>query len=356
MLTDKIKDNNNIILNIKNIFHKYNNINILKNISFHIKKGEIISILGSSGCGKSTLLRVISGIEPLSKGQIFIENEEVAGKSIHIAPEKRGVGLVFQDLALFPHIKIQKNIEYGLSHLNKLEKKARVFEMLTLVKMESFHDTYPHLLSGGQQQRVALARSLAPLPKILLLDEPFSGLDMNLRRTLCLEVRNILKQSQMTSLFVTHDATEALMFSDKIIILNNGEIEQFDTPQKIYHHPKNSFVASFFGMINKVIVTNILVKKFPILNKNIFQIQDNKNLYLYFRPEAISIQSQTDENNICFNAQIISIQYFGSYVLAKLITEEFGNIIAQFSSQEDLKIGNRISLEIKNNLLFYFPD
>jgi iron(III) transport system ATP-binding protein len=361
MILNKIEDNNlstiPYALKLENIFHKYEKVNSLRDISFHINKGEIVSILGPSGCGKSTLLRIIAGIEQIHEGQIFIDGVQVANKNLHTPPEKREVGLVFQDLALFPHLSIFKNIEYGLLKLKSTEKKSRISEMLSLVKMEEYSDKYPHLLSGGQQQRIALARAIAPLPKILLLDEPFSGLDMALRKNLCFEVKNILKKSHMTSLFVTHDATEALMFSDKIIILNEGKVEQFDTPETIYNQPQNPIVASFFGTLNKIKFNSIYKQKhnlFKTIPLNF--LENNSKIYIYFRPEAISLTNHNEPNGISFLVKVTAVQYYGAYVLATLYCDSFGHIIGNFNFHEKIFIGKSIEISLNQDMLFFFSE
>ncbi|BBH52727.1 ABC transporter ATP-binding protein [Fluviispira sanaruensis] len=343
------------LLEIKNISHKYDKINTFSDISFCISQGEIVSILGPSGCGKSTLLRVISGIETICKGQILIDEKEMSSDGKHVPPEKREVGLVFQDLALFPHLNIAQNIAFGLLKFDKTARKERVAEMLSLVQMENFQDKYPHLLSGGQQQRIALARAIAPLPKILLLDEPFSGLDMALRRNLCLEVKNILKKSQMTSLFVTHDATEALMFSDKIIILSEGKIEQFDTPENIYTNPQTPAAASFFGTINKVKLSNPIIQKFKYLQEIVEKNPSYSNeQFIYFRPDALIFNKKNIRTDIYFSAQVISLQYYGAYILANLHSEDFGMITGKFRLEEKISIGVRLSLTLNKQMIFHF--
>lgn len=343
-----------IILKALNITHKYGNNISINNISFEIIEGEIISILGPSGCGKSTLLKIISGIEKIQDGILEIDQNIMSHGAYHVPTEKRKVGLVFQDLALFPHLSIRKNIEYGISYLSNDEKKQRVREMLAFVKMEKFADTYPHLLSGGQQQRVALARSLAPLPKLLLLDEPFSGLDISLRKDLGIEIKNILKKSKMTSIFVTHDANEALMLSDKIIILNNGKVEQFDTPKNIYTKPINSTVASFFGTINKI-------QNYQKLN-NIFKIsklnnqRQDININIYFRPDALTILNEINSDSNFFEGKIIDILYYGNYISVLLSISEYGTITGYFSSANNFSIGNTLKLKINENMLFVFQE
>ncbi len=197
---------------------------VINDVSLSMKEGEIVAILGSSGSGKSTLLRILSGLEMPNKGEIVINEETLCATQVYIEAEKREVGMVFQDYALFPHMNVEKNIAFGLSRLPKSCRKARVKEMLELVSMEEKIDAYPHELSGGQQQRIALARALAPKPSILLLDEPFSNLDTDLKLKIRQELKMIIKKTHMTSIFVTHDYEDAHDIADRIIYLENGRI------------------------------------------------------------------------------------------------------------------------------------
>jgi len=220
---------------------------VLSDVSFVLSPGQIGCLLGPSGCGKTTALRLIAGFEQLSTGEIRIGAEIVGYPGRSLAPEQRRVGLVFQDYALFPHLNVEKNVAFGLSALPATDRRMRVTEMLDLVGLGHEAAAYPHQLSGGQQQRVALARALAPRPRLLLLDEPFSNLDVELREKLSLEVRDILKQEAITALLVTHDQHEAFAMADVIGVMNKGVIQQWDTPYNLYHQPANRFVADFVG-------------------------------------------------------------------------------------------------------------
>ncbi len=204
---------------------------VLKNISFSMEEGEIVAILGSSGSGKSTLLRVLSGLEMPEKGTIEINEETLCSANTFVECEKRHVGMVFQDYALFPHMNVYKNIAFGIRKYGKDMKRTRVLDMLKLIDMEDKINAYPHELSGGQQQRIALARALAPSPDILLLDEPFSNLDADLKLKIRHELRSIMKQADMTSIFVTHDYDDAKDIADRIVYLENGHIAH----QEIVH-------------------------------------------------------------------------------------------------------------------------
>ncbi|ESU32422.1 hypothetical protein G3A_11475 [Bacillus sp. 17376] len=215
-----------MFVQIKGLQYRYRNAkeDTIKDFNLEIDKGEIVSILGESGSGKSTVLRLIAGLETPSGGMIKIDGKTVSDDFTFIPPEKRGVGLVFQDYALFPHMTVAKNIKFGLRHLGWKEKLSRVEEMLDLVGLSEYKNRYPHELSGGQQQRIALARALAPEPSILILDEPFSNLDANLQKRIRGELREILKQTGITSIFVTHDHEDAKTLADRIVYIENGKV------------------------------------------------------------------------------------------------------------------------------------
>ncbi|MCI0409410.1 MAG: ABC transporter ATP-binding protein [Acidobacteria bacterium] len=219
----------------------------IEEISFSVGKGEIVALLGPSGCGKTTTLRLIAGFEAPDHGWIEIGGRMVANQGLFVPPERRGVGMVFQDYALFPHLTVQENAAFGLRHWNGEQKRRRIEEALDLVGLSELGGRYPHELSGGQQQRVALARALAPSPQVVLLDEPFSNLDADMRAQMRQDVHAILHQAGTTSIFVTHDQEEAFMIADRVGVLNQGRLEQIDQPDVIYHTPATRFVARFVG-------------------------------------------------------------------------------------------------------------
>ncbi len=227
---------------------------VVENVSFSLDKGDLLGLLGPSGCGKTTLLRMIAGFEQPSTGSIILSHQMVAGEGVNIPPEYRNTGMVFQDYALFPHLTIAENIAFGLKTqkppLNKRQIQQQVGDVLTLVGLGGLDNRYPHQLSGGQQQRVALARALAPQPSLILLDEPLSNLDVQVRQRLRHEIRHILKATQITAIFVTHDQEEALAISDKIAVMNRGKIEQIGIPEAVYTRPTSRFVAEFVTQAN----------------------------------------------------------------------------------------------------------
>jgi len=219
----------------------------VRDISFSAEEGEILCLLGPSGCGKTTILRAIAGFEPVQTGEIFLSGRSVSSSSETIPTEERRVGMVFQEYALFPHLHVADNIAFGLRQLSRAERRCRVQEMLQLTGLEGFERRYPHELSGGQQQRVALSRALVQNPVVLLLDEPFSNLDPDLAGRMRQEIHDLLRRMKTTTVMVTHDHEEAFAIADRIAVLNQGVLEQLDSPESIYHLPATPFVADFVG-------------------------------------------------------------------------------------------------------------
>ena len=234
-------------LQLENISLSFGALKVVDGLSLSLEKGTIGCLLGPSGCGKTTVLRSIAGFEPVRDGRIRLDGAVIADARTQLAPERRRVGMVFQDYALFPHLDVARNIGFGLRGQPPAEIAARVAELLATVGLEGHEHKFPHELSGGQQQRIALARALAPGPALLLLDEPFSNLDVELRERLSGEVREIIKAAGTTAILVTHDQHEAFAVADEIGIMNQGRIQQWDTPYNLYHRPQNRFVADFIG-------------------------------------------------------------------------------------------------------------
>ena len=236
---------------VQDLIVGYDDTIIVNGLSLELKQGEIGCFLGYSGCGKTTALRAIAGLEQSRDGTVLLNNQCLTDKtdrnSYAVAPAKRGMGMVFQDYALFGHLSVAKNIAFGLNKWSAADKKARVAEMLELVELSEHADKRPNELSGGQQQRVALARALAPKPKLLLLDEPFSNLDVVLRESLAMNVRDILKRTNTTAILVTHDQNEAFALADKVGVMHKGKLVQWATPSELYHEPISPFVAEFVG-------------------------------------------------------------------------------------------------------------
>jgi iron(III) transport system ATP-binding protein len=240
-------------LALENVRHAYGAKEVLHGISLGVDAGEIVCLLGPSGCGKTTLLRLAAGLETLQAGHISIGGDCVANPRRSQPPEKRGVGLMFQDYALFPHLTVVENVAFGLAAMDRAAADARAYEVLAQVGMEKFGGVYPHMLSGGEQQRVALARALAPRPRVMLLDEPFSGLDEMTRDLVREETLNVLKSANAATLMVTHNPEEAMYMADRLAVLGSaGKILQFGRPADVYASPADPFVAGVFGPVNRM--------------------------------------------------------------------------------------------------------
>ena len=282
-----------ILVRLENVSKKFGDKYIIKNLSLDIYEGEFLTLLGASGCGKTTVLRMISGLEQVTDGKVYIDEKDVT----NLDPTKREVNTIFQNFALFPHLTVTDNIAFGLKmkKVNKEEIAKRVKKAIKLVKLEGLEDRYPRELSGGQQQRVAIARGVVMNPKVLLLDESLCSLDLKLKRQMQIELKKIQKKLGITFIYVTHDQDEALTMSDRIVIINKGIIEQNDTPKNIYKFPKTTFVADFIGESNifegkvmSVVDGNVYVK---VNDEVILTFDDNgeykkgDNLNLLVRPE-----------------------------------------------------------------------
>ena len=232
---------------IKDLAYQYNATQVLSELNLNVEQDEIVCLLGASGCGKTTTLKAIAGILQPDQGYMSIDSKVVNDSGLFVAPEKRNIGMMFQDYALFPHLTVSDNIAFGLSNISKAQKRERVDEMLSLVKLDGCAQRYPHQLSGGQQQRVAIARALAYKPSLLLLDEPFSNIDTQVRFELIADIRRIIKDQQVSAVFVTHSKEEAFAFADTLAVMHGGKIAQQGSPEQLFSQPNSKVVAEFLG-------------------------------------------------------------------------------------------------------------
>jgi iron(III) transport system ATP-binding protein len=301
------------VLNIEGITKNYDEADhpAVADLSLKVETGEIVGVVGESGCGKTTLLRLVAGFEIPDSGTIVIGDAIVTDDKTYLPPEKRGVSMVFQEHALFPHLTVSENVGFGLHKLSRKDSDAQIEEMLALVKLETYKDRYPHELSGGQRQRVALARALAPQPAVLLLDEPFSSLDERLKLDMRDEVREIIHRLGTTTLWVTHEMEYALALSDRMAILRDGNLQQIETPGFIYTHPANEYVANLFGHTNVLHGTanSHGIKTCAGLIHTDGKYEEGDDLTLSIRPEFLEITE--DEEGVACN--IVRISYCGRY-------------------------------------------
>ena len=332
-------------LEVTNISKNYNGKCVINALSFRLPIGHIGCLLGESGCGKTTLLRCIAGFETIQSGSVFIDGSPVTNSSICIPPESRRLGMVFQDYALFPHLTVRDNIIFGLKSLTKPKQKHRAMEMLELVGLINDAEKYPHELSGGQQQRVALARALAPNPNLLLMDEPFSNLDVALRERLSIDVRNILKDLGITALLVTHNQHEAFAMADTIGVMKDGYLEQWDTAYNLYHRPQSHFVADFVGegvlILGKVTSQDEVQTQLGTLKGRFsYPCRNGCPANVLIRPEDI-----IHDDASLFKAEVLRKNFRGANILYTLRLQNKETILALVSSHHNHSIGQEIGIK-----------
>jgi iron(III) transport system ATP-binding protein len=330
----------------------------IRDISFSAREGEILCLLGPSGCGKTTVLRAIAGFEPVRSGEIFLSGRRVSSSSDTIPTEARHVGMVFQEYALFPHLRVVGNIAFGLGHLSRSDRENRVQEMLRLTGLEGFERRYPHELSGGQQQRVALARALVQNPVVLLLDEPFSNLDPDMAGRMRQELHTLLRRMKTTTILVTHDHDEAFAMADRIAVLNHGVLEQMDSPEIIYHLPSTPFVADFVGQADFITghVRQGMVHTELGVFPNTLAAEEEALLVVMIRPDDIHLLP-----NKSAGPRIVARQFRGS---ENLYTVRLGSGQIVHSSENSTSVyqeGTAVELRVSatHTVLFrvdQFPD
>ena len=342
------------ILQIQNIYKRFSPESwVIQDFSLSVLPGELVCMLGPSGCGKTTLLRLICGFEFPDSGEIKKNGTLVSGPKIHIPPEKRRIGMVFQDYALFPHLTVARNSQFGIRPLHKgrRELEARTRSLLTLTGLDGLENRFPHELSGGQQQRTALARALAIEPDLILLDEPFSNLDASLRHHIRDEVKSLLRKTGTAAIFVTHDQEEALHLSDKIAVMNRGRIEQTGSPEDILDDPASRFVSDFLGMASylpgkvskKGVETELGLLPLPPDNEFTGEVM------VLLRPDYLEYNEKQGHA-----VRIVQTNYTGTYKLYTLELPSGTRVQAMFPGQPRLSVGDtvRVGFQSQNIKLF----
>ncbi|MFO1314161.1 MAG: ABC transporter ATP-binding protein [Burkholderiales bacterium] len=342
-------------LRVRSLLHAYGDHRVVQGMSFALEPGRIGCLLGPSGCGKTTVLRCIAGFEPVQGGEILLSDRLVSSVALQVPPERRGIGMVFQDYALFPHLSVAKNVAFGLTRLPPDEAARRTAAMLDLVGLAADAGTYPHELSGGQQQRVALARALAPAPDLLLLDEPFSNLDVDLRERISLEVREILKAAGTTAILVTHDQHEAFALADEIGIMKDGAIEQWDSAYNLYHRPRTRFVADFVGQ--GVFLRGIaeghdrVVTELGELAGELPEpLAEGANVDLLLRPDDI-----VHDDTSPWQAEVCAKAFRGADILYTLKLASGTRVLSLVPSHHNHALGERIGIRLEIDHVVAFP-
>jgi iron(III) transport system ATP-binding protein len=347
------------VLELDDISKSYGAERVIEDLSLSVHEGEILTLLGPSGCGKTTTLRLIAGLERPNGGEVALNGAPVSSPGRFVEPEDRGIGVVFQEFALFPHLTAAENVAFGLEGWDADARERRVDELLDLVGLEAQGDSYPDELSGGQQQRVALARSLAPEPEVLLLDEPFSNLDVDLRVKMREEVRRILKETGVTAISVTHDQEEALSISDRVAVMNDGRIEQVGDPEQVFQQPESRFVAGFLGhasfLPGYVHGGEVTTGLGPIPREQINGLAgtyDRTRIDVLVRPDdirAIPVDGEAD-------GQVVSRRYLGPTILYEVRLDDDTAVQCMHNHDESMPLDTEVRIELDaDHELAWFP-
>ncbi|MEE4250745.1 MAG: ABC transporter ATP-binding protein [Alcanivoracaceae bacterium] len=342
------------LLTLDHIACRYDNEQVVRNISFSLESGQIACLLGPSGCGKTTTLRAIAGLEPLTDGRILIGGHEASRPGFTLAPEKRDLGMVFQEHALFPHLSVADNVAFALRKLSPQERQQRVRDCLAMVRLDDLGARFPHELSGGQQQRVALARALAPRPRLMLLDEPFASLDLDLRRQLNRELLGILKLEGITAVMVTHDQEEAFAMASHIAILRAGELVQWDSPYRIYHSPGNRFVAEFAGQgafLSGKVIAGSEVSTFvgQLASEHPLSLPAGADVDVLLRPEDI-----VPDVDGPIATRVLERTFTGANILYRLGLANGEHLTCLTGSHVDLAVGRECRVQVAAKHLVVF--
>jgi len=337
------------MIECRNLGKSYGTVQAVSDISLSLDKHEFLSILGPSGCGKSTLLRLIAGLEVPSQGQVFLHGQEISGRKIILPPERRKFGMIFQDFALFPHLSVKDNVEYGAAG-SKTEKQQRVQELLELVSLPHLATKMPHQISGGEQQRIALARALAPRPRLILMDEPFSNLDYQLRQQIRCDIREILKHEGVATVLVTHDQVEAITFSDRMLLIQKGKVVQEGTPSEIYQNPQTIWASSFVGEANHLPVEwNNGSLHTPLGELNVPSETGMNASTMMVRPEDFKLELVPPD---LANGIVKSVDFSGSVQTVSVVLKSGASV--QFSGSPHLLWNQNDSVKITAERYLYF--
>ena len=343
------------MLSLRDVQCSYADRVVVRGLSMHVNRGSLVCLLGPSGCGKTTVLRAIAGFHPLDAGEIQLNERPVSSPGYTLPPEKRRLGMVFQDYALFPHLDVAQNIAFGLGSLPRQHQSRIVRAMLETVGLEDMESRYPHELSGGQQQRVALARALAPQPDLILMDEPFSNLDVDLRERLSEEVRQILKKQGITMVLVTHDQQEAFALGDQVGVMHEGSILQWDTPYNLYHEPSCRFVADFIGqgvfIGGKLVAPDKVETALGIYKGNrAYDWGIGTPVEMLLRPDDI-----VPDADSALQVEILQKAFKGAEIMYTLRLPEGGRLLSLFPSHANHRIGEKVGIRIETDHLVAFP-
>ncbi|GJL80749.1 MAG: iron ABC transporter ATP-binding protein [marine bacterium B5-7] len=345
----------NPLLKVEGITCEYDDQVAVRNLGLEVEAGSLVCLLGPSGCGKTTVLRAIAGFHALSRGEIHIDGTLVSSTRFTLAPEQRHVGMVFQEHALFPHMNASENIAAGIRKLPADERYQRIEEMLEKVGLSGFADRYPHEMSGGQQQRIALARALAPGPHLLLMDEPFSSLDLELREKLGIEVHDLLKREGITSVLVTHDQMDAFALADFVGVMHAGEIVQWDTPYNLYHEPRTRFVADFVG--DGVFVDGLIRDRHSIETE--LGIVEDSAIENFLNDAEVDVLLRPDDIVPCesprVRARIVRKAFKGAEILYTLRLASGTRVLSLFPSHADHAVGEEVGVCLDAEHLVVFP-
>jgi iron(III) transport system ATP-binding protein len=349
------------ILKLDGVDKAYGTESVILDLSLAVEDGEILTVLGPSGCGKTTTLRLVAGLERPDAGAVRIGGETVAGGGSYVAPEQRDVGVVFQEFALFPHMTAEENVAFGLNDVPAEQRAARVEEMLDLVGLVDQRDAHPDELSGGQQQRVALARSLAPEPEILLLDEPFSNLDVDLRIEMRERVREILKAAGVTAVSVTHDQEEAMSISDRVAVMQAGSIVQVGEPEQVFQHPESRFVAGFLGhasfLSGFVSGETVETDLGPVPREQIHGLAepyDKTRIDVLVRPD--DVQAREVEDEAVADGRVVNRRYLGPTVLYRIQLDNGDRLEVMHNHTDQVALDAPVAVDLSaDHDLAWFP-